>query len=335
MEKQNKTTMNTNLIGISGKIGSGKDLIANIIQYLICIDKNILKDHHKKFENFKICPVSNELQSGWKIKKFADAPKEILCILLGCTRSQLESQEFKNSDLPEYLCRYDVYRTPKSKIPFRANISYDELQWLHNINKWEVKKTIKTVRDLLIYMANDVFRDTIGQDIWVNTLFNQYKGVPATTIDQNLPIVLSRGSFCGVAEDTEVVHGRIGLLYPNWIITDVRYQNEADYIKNKGGILIRTNRWVDELIPIEKVAEMSQKVGVYGIYIDGSETLIKEGDNLSCFTYFVTEKIHRDNISETHLDNYDKFDFVVDNNGFNINYLIEEIANILQEVGLL
>ena len=48
MEKQNKTTMNTNLIGISGKIGSGKDLIANIIQYLICIDKNILKDHHKK-----------------------------------------------------------------------------------------------------------------------------------------------------------------------------------------------------------------------------------------------------------------------------------------------
>ena len=99
--------------------------------------------------------------------------------------------------------------------------------------------------------------------------------------------------------------------------------------------MIRTNRWVDELIPIEKVAEMSQKVGVYGIYIDGSETLIKEGDNLSCFTYFVTEKIHRDNISETHLDNYNKFDFVVDNNGFNINYLIEEIANILQEVGLL
>ena len=39
------------------------------------------------------------------------------------------------------------------------------------------------------------FRDTIGQDIWVNTLFNQYKGIPATIIDQNLPIVLSRGSF--------------------------------------------------------------------------------------------------------------------------------------------
>lgn len=312
-------------------------MVASIIQYLICINKDILKDYHKDFENFKICPISNELQSGWKIKKFADAPKEILCILLGCTRKQLESQEFKNSDLPEYLCRYDVYRTPKSKIPLRTNISYDKLPWLHNTDKWEVKKPVKTVRDLLIYMANDVFRNTIGQDIWINTLFNQYKGVPATIIDQNLPIILSGDSFCGVTEDIEVKHGRIGLLYPNWIITDVRYQNEADYIKNKGGILIRINRWVDELIQREKVSEMSKKVGIYGIYPDGSEALIEDSnlDNLDKFEYFVTEKIHRDNISETNLDNYNKFDFVVDNNGFNINYLIEKIAHILQEVSLL
>lgn len=303
--------VNTNLIGISGKIGSGKDLIASIIQYLICLDKGILKDHHKKFENFKICPVSNELQSGWKIKKFADAPKEIVCILLGCTREQLESQKFKNSDLPEYLCRYNVYKTPKSKMPLRANISHDELQWLHNIDKWEIKKTVKTVRDLLIYLANDVFRDTIGQNIWVNTLFNQYR--TSCNFDKNLP------------KNT------------NWIITDVRYQNEADYIKNKGGILIRINRWVDELIPKEKVSEMSKKVGIYGIYSDGSEALIEDSNfnSLDKFEYFATEKTHRDSISETDLDNYDKFDFIIDNNSFIIETLIDKVKSILQEIHLI
>lgn len=314
-------------------------MIARIIQYILSY-----RTYEKSFieweELLKQNPNHGRWYAGycdWEIKKFADAPKEIVCILLGCTREQLESQEFKNSDLPEYLCRYNVYKNSKSKMPFRANISHDELQWLHNMDKWEIKKTVKTVRDLLIYLANDVFRDTIGQNVWINTLFNQYKGVPATIIDQNLPIILSEDSFCGVTEDIEVKHGRIGLLYPNWIITDVRYQNEADYIKNKGGILIRINRWVDELIPREKVSEMSKKVGIYGIYSDGSEALIEDSnfDNLDKFEYFATEKKNIDNISETDLDNYDKFDFIIDNNSFIIEILIDKVKSILQEIHLI
>ena len=31
-------------------------------------------------------------------------------------------------------------------------------------------------------------------------------------------------------------------MYPNWIITDVRFPNEADAIKGRGGIIIRVNR---------------------------------------------------------------------------------------------
>ena len=181
-----------------------------------------------------------------------------------------------------------------------------------------------------------MFRDGYDSDIWVNTLFNQYKGVPATIIDQNLPIILSGDSFCGVTEDIEVRHGRIGLLYPNWIITDVRYKNEAEIIKNKGGILIRINRWVDELIQREKVSEMSKKVGIYGIYSDGSETLIEDSnlDNLDKFEYFATEKTNINNISETDLDDYMKFDHIIENNSFDINNLISKVDQILKYEGL-
>lgn len=327
---------NINLIGISGKIGSGKDLVANIIQYLT-------HDHYRNNRSFEYFQIENSKRNDypnylkWKIKKFADAPKEIVCILLGCTRKQLESQEFKKSLLPEHLCRYNIYKTATSKIPFRANISNSELQYIYKIEKYHIKKTVATVRDLLIYLANDMFRDGYDSDIWINTLFNQYKGVPATIIDQNLPITLSGDSFYGVTEDIEVKHGRIGLLYPNWIITDVRYKNEAEYIKNKSGILIRINRWVDKLIPIEKVSEMSKKVGIYGIYPDGSEALIEDSnlDNLDRFEYFVTEKTNINNISETDLDNYDKFDFIIDNNSFIIEILIDKVKSILQEIHLI
>ena len=182
-----------------------------------------------------------------------------------------------------------------------------------------------------------MFRDGYDSDIWVNTLFNQYKGVPATIIDQNLPIILSGDSFCGVTEDIEVRHGRIGLLYPNWIITDVRYKNEAAVIKKNGGILIRINRWIDNLIPREKVSEMSKKVDIYGIYSDGSEALIEDSnlDNLDRFEYFVTEKTNINNISETDLDHYEGFDYVIENNSINITVLIEKISFILKERGLI
>ena len=305
---------NINLIGISGKIGSGKDLVANIIQYLT-------HDHYKNNRSFEYFQIENSKRNDypnylkWKIKKFADAPKKIVCILLGCTREQLESQEFKKSLLPDHLCRYNIYKTATSKIPFRANISNSELQYIYKIEKYHIKKTVATVRDLLIYLANDVFRDGYDSDIWINTLFNQYK--PSTKIYEQ--------------------YKQIEYKYlPNWIITDVRYRNEAEYIKNKGGILIRINRWVDELIPREKVSEMSKKVDIYGIYPDGSEALIEDSnlDNLDRFEYFATEKTNINNISETDLDDYIKFDHIIENNSFDINNLISKVDQILKYEGL-
>ena len=61
------------LIGISGKIGVGKDTVGEIIQ--------------------KFCATNNG--PNFEIKKYAGKLKEIACILTGCTLEQLENQEFK------------------------------------------------------------------------------------------------------------------------------------------------------------------------------------------------------------------------------------------------
>lgn len=61
-----------NLIGISGKIGSGKDTVAAIIQ---------------------------ELYPQYEIKKFAGKLKDIASILTGIPVEKFEDQEFKKTDL--------------------------------------------------------------------------------------------------------------------------------------------------------------------------------------------------------------------------------------------
>jgi hypothetical protein len=81
----------------------------------------------------------------------------------------------------------------------------------HKLEKQEFKDSLLgpewenvTVREFLQTLGTEVLR-TYNPDIWVNTLFNQYNN-------------------------------------NNWIITDLRYPNEADAIKSRSGINIRINR---------------------------------------------------------------------------------------------
>ena len=74
----------------------------------------------------------------------------------------------------------------------------------------------------------------------------------------------------------------------NWIITDVRFPNEAQAIKDRGGIVIRVNR-----LDVDK------------------------------FTTNFPQTLHP---SETALDDY-KFDHVIDNNG-SLEELIGKIKQL-------
>lgn len=228
------------IIGISGKIGSGKDLAGSIIQYLIWL-KDTPKDNPYTFEEYtKACTLldNTRLISNWKIVKFADKLKDIVCILLGCTREQLEDRVFKETLLGEEWTCYGYANgfwshsdnNPSHKM--MDNVSCDkETYEAEKRTNWQTSyKRELTPRLLLQLMGTECGRQIIHPNIWVN----------ATMIDYR-PYGYEKGSNKNVADVLEDIHFNT-LNYPNWIITDVRFPNEAKAITDRGGINIRLQR---------------------------------------------------------------------------------------------
>lgn len=110
-------------------------------------------------------------------------------------------------------------------------------------------------------VATELFRDKLNYNSWVISLFSKYN-------ENN----------------------------SNWVISDVRFLNEAEEIKKRGGILIRL-----------------------------------EGDPSNILK---NEKRDLNHISETDLDNYDKFDIVYKNipPRENLNNLMVEIEKIINKI---
>ena len=82
------------IISISGKINSGKDTVGKIIRILMV-------SSHFTDEAVEDFLEKDLYESGWKIKKFADKLKDIVCLLIGCTREQLEDRDIKSLSLQE------------------------------------------------------------------------------------------------------------------------------------------------------------------------------------------------------------------------------------------
>jgi len=183
--------MKTNLIGISGKIGAGKDATASIIQELTAVKTS-----------YGTTPV-------WHVKKFAGKLKEIVALLIGCSVQDLENQDFKNKALSEYwrVWTWENIEHPGERVSpvYASREDSDYCVVADDGNRYVRKSEILTPRRLLQIVGTECGRQIIHPNIWVNSLFQD---------DDNA----------------------------NWIITDVRFPNEANAIKERGGVLIRVNR---------------------------------------------------------------------------------------------
>jgi hypothetical protein len=153
------------IIGISGKMGSGKDTFGQMLQ--------------------------DELPS-YTLKSFAFKLKQVASIISGIPIENFEDPEFK--------------------------MGYMTSEWDTSILKDSPSKYLKTettqmtVREFLQKLGTDGLKHNLHSSVWINALFSDYKKEKS--------------------ED----------FFPNWIITDVRFPDEADAVKKKGGILIRIER---------------------------------------------------------------------------------------------
>ena len=303
--------MKNNLIGISGKIGAGKDEIGKIIQYLSFMEEKNYNNY--SYQDFIKDNKENafDCTSNYKVKKFADKLKDIVCLLIGCTREQLEDREFKEKELGE---EWWYYKGKTSLFPYNTQFEANKKLFLVKL----------TPRKLLQLLGTECGRQIIHPNIWVNALMNEYK-----------PFIKDYPQLTNSA-GKELIEGenyRMGkAILPNWIITDVRFPNEVKDIKDRDGIVIRINRLKVEDIVYWDDPEMGLSSGVYKIRtINNEEAWIEQMDSMSeaqVPLHEISLFKESQHFSETALDDYKDFDYTIDNNG-TIEELIEKIKKIL------
>ena len=141
------------VIGISGRLGSGKDTVGKIIQYLKCHSVGDIT-----IQDTLSCSEHDwwlEEQSGLEVKKFAGKLKQIASLLTGIPVEKFEDQEFKKTYLgKEWNSPYNI---PFSGPDF---VKHDGEA---------------TVREFLQRLGTEAMRDGLHTNVWVNALFADYK----------------------------------------------------------------------------------------------------------------------------------------------------------------
>lgn len=232
------------IIGISGKKQHGKDTLALIIEFIV----DQYKDHGQilqKFDKFKAYWATQVLLNveGYKYhyerKQFAYKLKQIVCLLIGCTMGQLEDNEFKEKLLGEKWRRFSYYHYKLSSdisdgrvSPYFSTIEELMLYEFPKVNDrplWgrealSVRNELLTPRLLLQLIGTEGLRNTVHPNVHVNALFADYIGINT-----------GKKEYIGHGDYTEVST----IEYPNWIITDTRFPNEAKAIKDREGLIFR------------------------------------------------------------------------------------------------
>lgn len=213
--------MNKNLIGLSGKMGSGKDTVAAIINFLVS-NPGL---SNKTIAHLLTNPSHTMSPGEYTIKKFAGKLKEIASMLTGYPVHYFEDQDFKKEFLPEewdyYVAitegvDYNESKKFSTKEDAELMLSFTRSAFERLEIKTSIEKRQMTVRQLLQELGTDAMRMGLHPNVWVNALLADYN---PPKMSQDFP--------------------------SKWLVTDVRFENEAQAIKERGGVLLRVNRDVE------------------------------------------------------------------------------------------
>ena len=231
--------------------------------------------------------LKNKTGKHYENKKFAWKLKEIAEKLTGIPALDFEKENVKNSYLPE--------------------------EWNYTDTNGVTQRM--TCREFMQKMGTEGMRNGVHTNVWVNSLFADYKPI--------LSYAQARMNVGKMPTDKMYSEGDL----PNWFISDCRFPNEAESIKKRGGLIIRINRnytW----------EQFCKLYGVVGLDNPSNNSDKKE----SALTWgnFLKTSEQTENVrgavnkvfhsSETSLDNYAEFDYVINNDG-----TLEDFTNEIEK----
>lgn len=291
------------IVGVSGKAQSGKDEFGKIYQYIMAHYsagyswkpneedyKSWLKNGHQKHSHIEI-------------KKYADKLKDIVCILLNCTREDLEDEDFKNKPLGDEWDKWELRWHLEESVDGVYSTYGEALDALEELGgSWAdagdaITQIVLTPRLLLQLLGTECGRKIIHPDIWVNSLMNEYKPIDRRTIQD--------------PDDSNIN-------FPHWIITDVRFPNEVFPIEDREGFVVRMVRYPTFLIRSSSATEYVREP------FDIENPIHRRHYEGEC---------RHDHVSERALDEHDFVHYIY-NNG-TIGELIEQVMLVMKKENII
>lgn len=159
-------------------------------------------------------------------------------------------------------------------------------------NRWQITAFAKRLKEIVALLAGVDYNLTLSQE-GKNTFIPEF-GMTIGEMLQKIGTNALRDNFHKEVW-IQSVFSQIKRSDSNWIITDCRFENEAEAILKNGGYLIRINR------PINPIAEKSDR-------------------DLS-------------HPSETGLDHFKNWNYVIENDG-NIDDLKNKVIQCLNHLGI-
>lgn len=244
MKSGTNTTNDIKLIAIGGVKGSGKNLVADMLQWCLTVPK-FMRTYwwYSKFRK--------HLKSSWKKIAFADPLKRVLSIITGIPFNKFNNRKFKE----DYCIDITNMHVDKSESFNSQNRFVDDLEFNIVIKNQDIKynesndyPSVFTIRQLMQYCGTEFAQKCFGKNVWINATL---KNIPQKAIITDLRFIAEYQAIKNLNGLTIYINR------PNFEFGQHASERELKILldKNKFDIIIENNGTMSDLF--NKIKQIS------------------------------------------------------------------------------